>query len=140
MHRRVDGGGTVISLALATFAFVFLAGFQSRSVNSHRYASAFCTSWLIAAAQVNMTRGMISDLPAWRATVAMGVAGSLAVVSAMWLHFRVFSSHVEIEWWWPAYQGFQFARPYHAGLDDRYDWVLMLGILEIRGIRKVTAV
>jgi hypothetical protein len=74
---------------IATFAQVFLLGFQSRNVNTSQYASAGCTSFLIGAAQIFTVRSIALSDP-WVAFAITSVAGPSAIVSAMFVHRRLF--------------------------------------------------
>jgi hypothetical protein len=76
---------------LATFAQVFLLGFQSRNVNSGQFVAAASTSFLIGAAQIFVVRGIALSDP-WVAFAITSVAGPSAIVTAMLLHRRLFKS------------------------------------------------
>lgn len=75
---------------LATFAQVFLLGFQSRNVNSGKYAAAAATSFLIGVAQLFVVRGLVLS-SAWDAFCLTSVAGPAGIVSAMMVHRKIFN-------------------------------------------------
>lgn len=67
---------------VSTFAQVFLLGFQSRNVNTGRYAWAALTSLAIGAAQIVAVRGIMNHNP-WTVLLLTGTAGPSGIVSAM---------------------------------------------------------
>lgn len=75
---------------LATFALVFLMGFQSRNVNSGQYVSAALTSIVIGGSQIEQVRSISLGSP-WVAFWITAVAGPAAICSAMFLHRKVFN-------------------------------------------------
>jgi hypothetical protein len=74
---------------IATFAQVFLLGFQSRNVNTGQYVAASCTSFMIGAAQIFTVRTIALANP-WVAFSITSVAGPSAIVSAMFVHRKLF--------------------------------------------------
>jgi hypothetical protein len=75
-------------LFLSQFAVVFLLGFQSQSIRDNRYVAAMIGSCLIGASQLFQWKMMPKASPSEMAVWLM--AGPLAIVSAMWLHPKVF--------------------------------------------------
>ncbi len=69
---------------------MFLLGVQSRNVNTGKYAAAAATAFLIGVAQLFVVRGLALSNP-WDAFCLTSVAGPSAIVSAMWLHAKVFN-------------------------------------------------
>ena len=73
------------SLFLASFLWVFLQGFQSRSVNSGEYVWAFFGSFLLGTAQVFVLSTVIkAESPLHTFVYCLG--GSVGIVTAMRVH------------------------------------------------------
>ena len=70
---------------LSQFVGVFLAGHQSRNVNSGRYVGAAVTSLMLAASQVALIRGLV-EAPPLLAFLLLATAGPSAICTAMWSH------------------------------------------------------
>lgn len=75
-----------MKLFVSTFATIFLLAYQSQNVIAGNYASAAITSTLIAAAQITMTKGMVTGHK-WRTFFIVAAASVLGVEVAM-LVFR----------------------------------------------------
>lgn len=74
----------------ATFATVFLLGFQSKNVHQSRYALAALTSFCIGLSQYVFIRYAISTEGAVF-IVTSGLGGSVGIVTAIYTHDRVIS-------------------------------------------------
>jgi hypothetical protein len=76
-----------MTLLLATFATVFLLGFQQQNVVHGHYALASVTSFLIATAQFAMIRSVSTGEP-WE-FVLMGGGGAAGVTLSMVAHRKL---------------------------------------------------
>lgn len=77
----------VASLALATFASVFLLGFQSRTVNSGHYMLAFINSVLIGLANLTLFK-LVPAVQTGSEFVAYILGGPLGIMCAIYVHER----------------------------------------------------
>lgn len=75
-------------LAIAAFIQVFALGFQSRNVNHGNYGWAAGTSFFIGISQVAVWHRVMDPRAGALAAVVYGLAGSVAIVSSMWVHQR----------------------------------------------------
>ncbi len=78
----------LLILALASFAQVFLLGFQSRNVNHGNYGWAAATSFFIGISQVAVWHRLLRPDAGIAPAVIYGLSGSAAIVTSMWVHRR----------------------------------------------------
>ncbi len=74
---------------LGTFVAVFLKGFQHKNVIANMYSNTFVTSYLMAFVDVLLI-GLIARAT-WDIAFASGTGAAIGMVSAMWLHNRLFA-------------------------------------------------
>ncbi|ARR53506.1 hypothetical protein HY78_08760 [Rhizorhabdus wittichii DC-6] len=79
---------SVILLALISFVQVFALGFQSRNVNHGNYGWAAATSFFIGLSQAAVWRRVTSPGAGEMEAIVYACSGSVAIVSAMWVHQR----------------------------------------------------
>lgn len=77
-----------MTIMIATFALVFLRGLQQQNVIGGHYISAAFTSYLIAAADIGVVLGVVSQ--GWSAVAWVGTGGALGVTAAMATHRKLF--------------------------------------------------
>lgn len=75
----------MLVLFVATFANVFLLGFQSKNVHQSRYIMAACTSFGISLANYVFVK-MAVDGNSLAFIVTSGLGGSLGIMMAIWAH------------------------------------------------------
>lgn len=74
----------------AGYVSVFALGFQSRNVNHGNYLWAAGTSLFVGVSQAYLWKHIIKD-GEFLAALTYGIAGSLAIVSSMYVHERFIS-------------------------------------------------
>lgn len=79
-------------LFVATFANVFLLGFQSKNVHQSRYVMAACTSFGISLANYVFVK-MAVDGNSLTFIVTSGLGGSLGIMMAIWVHDKFVSAN-----------------------------------------------
>lgn len=75
-----------LATALATFAAVFLKGFQHKNVIHNRYKWIAITSYLMAAADV-VVIGLVAKY-GWALALWNGTGAAAGMLLAVWLHNR----------------------------------------------------
>lgn len=75
----------------AGYVSVFALGFQSRNVNNSNYGWAAGTSLFVGVSQAYLWKHIIKD-GEFLAALTYGIAGSLAIVSSMYVHKRFIES------------------------------------------------
>lgn len=81
----------LVFIFLMGFVSIFALGFQSRNVNHGNYGWAAGTSFMIAISQASVWTKITAANAGWAETLVYGLAGSLAIVSSMWVHKRFIS-------------------------------------------------
>jgi len=82
-----------IMAGLATFALVFLRGFQQKNVHGNHYLAAFGTSYCQAVADVLVIYYVAKH--GWEIFPYTSTGAAFGIVSAMWLHNRTFNKKVK---------------------------------------------
>lgn len=77
----------MIAATIAAAVSVFARAIQQLNVVHHLYLYAFCTAYLIAAADVMVIVSVVSG--GWHVAPFVGTGGAVGVVVAMWLHQKI---------------------------------------------------
>lgn len=83
-----------LTIFLSGYMSVFLLGFQSRLVNTGNYVGAGICSFTIALFQATLWSKLMSHSQDLSSTFAYGLAGSAAIMSAIWAHKKLFPKAV----------------------------------------------
>ena len=77
-------------LFIANFFFIFLKAFQQRNVGGAHYFAIMPTSFALAATEVYIIVQVVAKgIDLW-AMLALGVAGGLGSIAAVFFHRRIF--------------------------------------------------
>lgn len=80
--------GDLLGIFIAGYLSTFLLGFQSRSVNTGKFAWAAGGSFLIAIAQASIWTKITAPSAGWTGSLVYGISGALAITSSMYVHKR----------------------------------------------------